>query len=50
MKQILSHKGVFSCKLTLTDVIIPQVHSAPVHGRDSFIRAGRNSKQEFRIL
>ena len=42
--KILSCKGVLSCKLTLTDVIIPQVHSAPVLRRDSLVRPGRNSK------
>jgi NikR C terminal nickel binding domain len=28
-EKILSCKGVLSCKLTLTDIIIPQVCSAP---------------------
>jgi len=42
--KILSCKGVLSCKLTLTDIIIPQVHSAPAVRRDSFNRLNRNSK------
>jgi CopG family transcriptional regulator, nickel-responsive regulator len=42
--KILSCKGVLSCKLTLTDVVIPQVHSAPIPRRDPLIRSGRNSK------
>jgi CopG family transcriptional regulator, nickel-responsive regulator len=41
--KILSCKGVLSCKLTLTDVVIPQVHSAPILRRDSLIRSSRNS-------
>jgi CopG family nickel-responsive transcriptional regulator len=42
--RILSCKGVLSCKLTLTDVVIPEVHSTPVRRRDSLIRPGRNSR------
>jgi hypothetical protein len=42
--KILSCKGVLSCKLTLTDIIIPQVHSAPAVRRDPFNRINRNSK------
>ena len=42
--KILSCKGVLSCKLTLTDIIIPQVRSAPAVRRDSFNRLNRNSR------
>ena len=41
--KILSCKGVLSCKLTLTDIVIPQVHSAPALRRDPFVRLNRNS-------
>jgi CopG family transcriptional regulator, nickel-responsive regulator len=41
--KILSCKGVLSCKLTLTDIVISQVHSAPALGRDPFVRLNRNS-------
>lgn len=42
--RILSCKGVISCKLTLTDIIIPQVHSAPA-GR----RVTSNSARKLKI-
>ena len=41
--KILSCKGVLSCKLTLADIVIPQVHSAPALRRDPFVRLNRNS-------
>ena len=41
--KILSCEDVLS-KLTFRDVIIPQVHSAPVLRRDSLMCPGRNSK------
>jgi hypothetical protein len=41
--KILSCEGVLS-KLTFRNVIIPQVHSAPVLRRDSLMCPGRNSK------
>lgn len=40
--RILSCKGVLSCKLTLTDISIPQLHSAS-RLRDPFARLSRNS-------
>ena len=42
-EKILSCKGVLSCKLTLADIVIPQVHSAPALRRDPFVRLNRNS-------
>jgi CopG family nickel-responsive transcriptional regulator len=42
--KILSCKGVLSCKLTLTDITIPQVYSAPAVRRGPFNRLNRNSK------
>jgi CopG family nickel-responsive transcriptional regulator len=41
--KILSCKGVLSCKLTLTDIVIPKAHSAPALRQDSFVRLNRNS-------
>lgn len=41
--RILSCKGVISCKLTLTDLIIPQVHSAPEDRPVTSARNGRKS-------
>ncbi|HEY5706954.1 MAG TPA: ribbon-helix-helix protein, CopG family [Terrimicrobiaceae bacterium] len=35
--KILSSKGVLSCRLTLTDIVIPQVHSAPTVKRNSHL-------------
>jgi len=42
--RILSCKGVLSCKLTLTDIIIPQVHSAPAGRWRPSSRLSRKSK------
>ncbi len=41
--RILCFKGVLSCKLTLIDIIRPQVHSAPATGRDPVARINRNA-------
>lgn len=46
--RILSCKGVISCKLTLTDIIIPQVHSAPA-GRRVTSNSARKLKMRSKL-
>jgi hypothetical protein len=47
--RIFSCEGVLSCKLTLTDIVIPHGHSMPIGGEKSSNRVDRKSRWEAQV-